>query len=396
MGRCLWVGLLWWWWEAPPGIHGERSRLWYTKDLDRIAQHLPAVFVLSLPARFLAEPSSDVNFHNSQHHHDSLFSHWLANSYDFVVADAGRADLFFLPARNPTGQPYGGHHSDAWWNDIDKELNRMASDASYPTFALDRTMFASSFPIATLRKIHAGVRNIADVRYMRLDNDLTVNGRDVFVPYIIDPAKWRRNTQSNNASTMAGQVPGQEKLFFLSAVCREAYWDVHRIWRTKLYNQWRDLPNSMVVYSVAEAVYEHAWKNSHFCVILPGDTGSTAKLYMAIFAGCIPVIFLSFRRALPFVDYLDWSLFSVPVLKDIINHKTAMAQLASHLGAIRQDVHRLAAYKAALAEAAPLFDFGKRDFPSAYHLTLLEFAKDYQPKQRSNATAKTELAGYLL
>ena len=393
MGRCLGAVLLLLWWVAPLSINGERSRLWYTKDPDRIGQHLPTVFVLSLPARFLAEPSSDVNFHSSQHHHESLFAHWLANSYEFVVADSGQADLFFLPARNPTGQPYGGHHSDAWWNDIDKELNRIATDASYPTFALDRTMFASSFPTATLRKIHAGVRNIADVRYMRLDNDLTVNGRDVFVPYIIDPSRWRPNTLKN---VTQAELSGQDKIFFLSAVCREAYWDVHRIWRTKLYNQWRDQPNSMVGYSVAEAVYEHAWKNSHFCVILPGDTGSTAKLYMAIFAGCIPVIFLSFRRALPFIDYLDWSLFSVPVLKDIINHKAAMAQLAAHLRAIQQDAHRLAAYKTALAEVAPLFDFGKRDFPSAYHLILLEFARDYQPKPRNNATAKTELAGYLL
>ena len=107
------------------------------------------------------------------------------------------------------------------------------------------------------------------------------------------------------------------------------------------------------------------------------STGSTAKLYMAIFSGCIPIIFLSFKGQLPFIHFIDWTQFSVPVLKDIIKSPKALSELLAHLQSIRANSLQLQRYKSSLEKASRLFDFRYRDWPSAYHLTLLEYSYEY-------------------
>lgn len=369
---------------------GSAPDLWYGIDPESFRRLLPPIYILPL-AEHIKPKAVDADFKlENEHSHDVLFLSWLLNDYEQTTRDGGSAKFFFLPAHNPTTKPYKDAKSDVWWRDVDRELEKIAESGAMRSFALDKVLFASSFPISVKRFITASFRNIADVRTIRVDNDLTMNGRDVFVPYILNPLIWSFNYSDTSKSK-------QQKKFFLAAICREAggFLDAERIWRTKLYNQWRTVENSMVVYSVAKPVFQHAFTNSDFCVILPGDTGSTAKLYMAIFSGCIPVVFVSFKKVLPFVHFLDWTLFSVPVLKDIINSKAAMRQLLSYLNVIRNNPSRLERYKVSLASVAHLFDFGKRNWPSVYHLTMLEFARDYKLKSQRNE-GSSDLGNYLL
>jgi hypothetical protein len=130
---------------------------------------------------------------------------------------------------------------------------------------------------------------------------------------------------------------------------------------------------------------------SDFCAILPGDTTSTAKLYKAIFAGCIPIIFLSFPGELPFFHFIDWSKFSVIVAKDILNSAVSMNELLAYLQNIRKDQVLLAKYKQALSDVSIIFDYSRSDWPSVYHMTLLELTREKNKVSKDSIALSSKL-----
>jgi hypothetical protein len=118
--------------------------------------------------------------------------------------------------------------------------------------------------------------------------------------------------------------------------------------------------------------FSHALNTHDFCIILPGDTASTSKLFKAIFSFCIPVIFVNYNRQLPFSRILDWDKFSVLEPVESTKSKNKMRDLVNKLRVLRSNETALFNMKSALKNAAPLFDYDRTSWPSVYHLTLLE------------------------
>lgn len=63
----------------------------------------------------------------------------------------------------------------------------------------------------------------------------------------------------------------------------------------------------------SHAGYLRAFTSARYCLIIPGDTASTAMSTRAILGGCVPVFVIDEWRELPFARVLDYSLFSVRV-----------------------------------------------------------------------------------
>ena len=131
-----------------------------------------------------------------------------------------------------------------------------------------------------------------------------------------------------------------------------------------------------VIVSIDQLNLQALFSMSDFCVILPGDTSSSSKLYRAIFQGCIPVVFVSFYDQLPFSHFIDWSLFSVVLLKDVIYFEAALIELLQYLRLIRQNRSLLFQFKRNLDVASSLFDAEVNTWPSLYHLTILQLVED--------------------
>ena len=199
-----------------------------------------------------------------------------------------------------------------WWRELDAEVGKVAIKQDV---ILDRIFIISTHPHALPPPIvngfplHHDLRNVFDIRYVRSDNQETPNGRDIFVPHDINLKHWQEGSL---------QLPRRPN--FLFAPCLEKWDDRIRMWRVKAFNLLRNVPDSIVVnYDYDSKKFETAMKTSDFCIILPGDTTSTSKYWKAIYAGCIPVLFMTNRQQLPFNNFLDWSKFSIIVLKDILN-----------------------------------------------------------------------------
>eukprot|EP01039_Chlorochromonas_danica_P008668 gene8668-biopygen4394 len=130
-----------------------------------------------------------------------------------------------------------------------------------------------------------------------MDNDgcdspnfmLTPNGRDVFIPYLTKPPARFNDLMSND------DLLGRRK-YVLMAPLRECpgLGEVRRLFRTRLYSHLKSLhlEKALISNNMTSVEFDEGMENSLFCLILPGDTPGTAKVYKAIFRGCIPVIFL--------------------------------------------------------------------------------------------------------
>ena len=327
----------------------------YNASLEKLKAPLPRVFVLNqISGKF------DVKTPKSNHAHsqDQQFAAWFGlNIYEKVSTNGNESDLYFVPAFQPSGLTTDGK----FWDLMDKEL---AAIPPYNGFALDKSFIAATQPSTAQQEIHNHRRNIMDLRYLRSDNDRSPNARDVYVPYVYDGHVMQQTSSDSGL---------HQKKHFICGVCREAggLGELQRNWRTQLFKLWQNVPNSLIKQDFSEDEMVKAYHTSDFCLILPGDTSSTMKLYKAIFAHCIPVIFVSFPGQLPFYSILDWSKFSVVVYKDLIHSASGMQELLTLLTSIRDDPQVLRSYKQALWDAGPLFDYRKSDWPSVYHLTLL-------------------------
>jgi hypothetical protein len=355
--------------------------------IDLIAD-FPKVFVIHLSLNKSShnvyhELKSFNSEHFALHDHDYKFYLWLTNFYSNTTTNGNEADIYFLHITDENNQlliPQGT--KEIWLESLNLHLReKFTSFSSFTGFQMDKVFFATTAPILHISYPTKKTRYLMDIRMLRVDAEFTTNGRDVFVPYIEPRGNWKE------------RINVLQSRLFLVATCREAVaqFDTQRLYRSKLCRHWQNVTNSVVSANLSYSEFNDYYSNSDFCVILPGDTTSTAKLYKSIFAGCIPVIFASFREQLPFVHFLDWSKFAVVVAKDIINSKTEMENLLLHLEAIRSNKNLLADYKQAVLDVAPLFDYTKSDWPSVYHLTLLEM--NYATSKCIKNTKKAEYAG---
>lgn len=165
---------------------------------------------------------------------------------------------------------------------------------------------------------------------MRSDNQETPNGRDIFIPYVINFHQFKDDSLNQS-----------KRPNFLFAPCNEKWDDRVRKWRVKAFSLLKNVSDSIVLDSGYDSKkFDIAMKTSDFCIILPGDTTSTSKCWKAIFSGCIPVLFLTNKQQLPYERFLDWSKFSIIVLKDILNQGNKFQLLLTRLQNIRNNPKR--------------------------------------------------------
>jgi hypothetical protein len=350
-----------------------------------VKQLLPTVLMLPIDSTFSSKAVWNKNvasFQLSEHSQDVYFYHFLKRSYEKFIPyredSAEVADLFYVPTAASAKDLSA---SQKFWTDLDKEIHRISVTGKIRNFVLDRSFMVATFPGQTrpIQSLQPLMRNVRDFRFFRSDNDMTPNGRDIYIPYSLIRSHYNTSSSSKKG----------KKKYFIMAVCREAAGggENRRVWRTSLFEKLTKLfpklsdssstaltasSASLISKNVSSGEFNHGLIDSDFCFIIPGDTPSTSKLYKAIFSGCVPVIFTSFPSQLPFYHFIDWSTFAIIVLKDYIRLSDKIEQLINYLKDLREDESRLSQYKENLEKAASLFDYSRTKWPSVYHLSLLE------------------------
>jgi hypothetical protein len=270
-------------------------------------------------------------------------------------------------------------------------------------FILENSFLAASYLDQTkpLQYLNHFTRNVRDLRFLRVDNELTPNGRDVFIPYHVSRIKYQaltginttlntdprtrpmiyRNTIHHTINHF--QLFKSRKYFFMAA-CREppGGGENTRRYRSVVFDQLKDFPGALVSKSMTNYQFDYGMLNADFCFILPGDTSSTSKLYKAIYSNCIPVIFLSYPSQLPFHHFVDWKKFTIIVYKDVIRNSEKLFAFIEYLRNIRENRERLHYMKKGIFLMSEFFDYEKYDYPSVYHLTLMEL--QYSTKKESS------------
>lgn len=336
-------------------------------------KQLPQVVILPLSSYFMTKISTKKLVIEKDHQHGRMALKFLQYYYEKTIPLSNRTSYsdtyYFVPATQ--GDNSANHRPpEEYWLKLDKEIQSIAdrmSTGGIPLI-LDHTFIGMSTPRGT-RDLHdtkPETRNVVDLRCLRVDGELGVNHREIFVPYIVDRREFELQY---NWSTTA-----REK--FVGAPCsppKVKCADMLRGWREKLYKAWSNVPNSTVTMDrLSPEAFHRLYTHSDFCAIIPGDTSATSKLYKSIFSGCIPVIFVSAPAILPFADLVNWSSFAIIAFKDDIYSQSRMNSLINTLKGIRGNPSKLAGYKKNLLAAADLFDYSKADFPSPHHLTLLQ------------------------
>lgn len=300
----------------------------------------------------------------------------------------------------------GYHRNPRWWKDLDKELHRFVS-LSNPnnisqrdndrneTIILDRIFTAALFPHAIPKQFDRHIRNLLDIRYLRLDNSMTPNGRDIFVPYMLNYSEVSTYQKSDNsfhvrARKEQNRISNDQRHYFVFLLSREAGGrnDNLRQWRQhasmhlqSLFFNGTDIQSVVQKVSPKEIALFQSMSNrdfirvmhqSDFCFVIPGDTSSTSKLYKFLFAGCIPVVFISYPSQLPFARFLDWNQFSVVIRKEVLYSRNEMIKLIERLIRMRSDFEIMRGFRDRIEEVLPFFDWRRQQWPSVYHMVLLE------------------------
>jgi hypothetical protein len=195
------------------------------------------------------------------------------------------ANLFFLPTsiRCPNSGRGDFKADTKYWLDLDNAI-QVISRMNLRHFSCDRVIIPSvpvwRTPIITLRElgVQSEARFVTDSRFLRLDNSLTPNGRDIFVPYLVDTNHYKPPPSTNSSR--------RDFLFF--AICNDIKFnEFKRRWRLRAREQLTKLKATLHLHdvivekSVSSNEFDHYMQYSDFCFILPGDTASTAKLYKA-------------------------------------------------------------------------------------------------------------------
>ena len=344
-------------------IFGTIENLLYPPYKEKVLfkNSLPSCYIIPLSNSYNIECKGykygDSNKKLGEHNMDHLIHNWLVNEYEKTVTTTF-ADSFFLPAYvrdcfEDMGQIFP-------WASLERDIDTVASKIK--KFSYDRTFISSSFPLDHPDNNYREIRHISDIRYLRVDNSLTVNGRDIFIPYFVN---------NNNNS---GSVELTPRKGFLFVPCKNAIGkiDYYRNWRGKAFDIFKNISESTVTLLITEDEFNFQLTINDFCVILPGDTVSTAKLYKSIFAGCIPVVFISYYEQLPFSKFIDCNKFTILIPKEKLNFADEVYSVINRLIEIRNNKILLSQYKKSLSEVSILFDWNNYKWPSVYHFIMLE------------------------
>jgi hypothetical protein len=337
------------------------KNLFHRYNVEDLENILPQVYVLPVEAKnaeFLrhyreTDPGYSDLFFRGEFSHTVKFLDWFNDFYNKTSKTGSDATVFYFPHWLPQISIKPNKLLE-----IENELDRMLTTvdrSKIPYFALDRVFMNAAFPLQTTSM--NDLNNIRDIRLLRVDEDWAINGREIYVPYLVDRSLFNINEDNYNKT--------REHL--IVAPCKFARSEFR--WRENVYLHWKDEKD--VIVSKEYMDMNSLFEISDFCAIMPGDTSSTSKLYKSIFQGCIPVIFVSFYDQLPFSRFIDWSLFSIVLLKDITYFEQGMKSLVRYLRDIRKDLNVLLRMKHNLLAACRLFDSNIKDWPSLYHLTIL-------------------------
>lgn len=349
-------------------------KLFSSSSTTKLFNNLPTVLILPLKNTeggdgdyfsrkdlFPGLDDNSINMNFIKHEQDVMFYLWLKNKYHKTINFTYRnADIFFVPTMVPQ-DTYALERET--WVKIDGSITQMRKLMKITTS--HGFMAGATHPntLVALRSFYSQVRNIADLFVFRVDGENTLNyGRNIYVPYVI------------NIDMQDFASYDEERKYLIMAACRETMFHKdNRIWRSRLYERWHNVaPKSNISLLLNHDEFDDVLANSEFCAILPGDTASTSKLYKALFLGCIPVIFVSYFGQLPFHKFLKWSDFAIIVYKDILYNFHKMDALLNHIIMVRQNQTLFHQYRHNVELARHLFDYYRYDWPSVYHLSLLE------------------------
>eukprot|EP00981_Chlorochromonas_danica_P009158 scaffold2514_cov158-Ochromonas_danica.AAC.1 len=328
---------------------------------------MPTILVLPSPHSNSISSAACDPTRAGDHDQDRLFYCFFLYHYSHTITNITshrKADFFFFPAI--------GSNKQSSWKQLDGFLHNFTMNhplAQEAHFNLDKTFCVNTFPLETFGLHHINVLRYAqDIHHFRSDYMLTPNGRDVFIPYVTAPPARSNDLMSND------DLLGRRK-HVLMAPLRECpgRGELYRLFRTRLYSHLKSLhlEKALISNNMTSAEFDEGMENSLFCLILPGDTPSTAKVYKAIFRGCIPVIFVSFPAQLPFYQFIDWSSFSLIFYKDDINYPRKIDGIVETIYSLSRNVDELKRMRVSMAKHAVLFDYSRWEWPSVYHLSLL-------------------------
>eukprot|EP00981_Chlorochromonas_danica_P008105 scaffold2007_cov161-Ochromonas_danica.AAC.5 len=347
------------------------STIW-TVNPDKL---LPSVFVLPSPhAKHFSKLECDKIDDMHDHSHDILFYCFIVYHYPRAIKTIKSneaVDLFFYHlsgAHKPAvwyKYDHSPHVQKVAWNTYNEFLRNFTMNnalAKQVDFNLDKTFCIDTHPLETavVHHISDGLRYVEDIHHFRSDNCLTLNGRDVFIPYVVVPPATSRDLMSNHELFL-------HRKYVLLAPLREAGGNLEpeRLFRTRLYYHLKSLllEKALISNNMTPPEFDEGMENSLFCLILPGDTPSTAKVYKAIFRGCIPVIFVSFPAQLPFYQFIDWSSFSLIFYKDDLNYPDKIDGIVQTIYNMSRNVDELKRMRVSLAKHAVLFDYSRWEWP---------------------------------
>eukprot|EP01038_Epipyxis_sp_PR26KG_P004444 gene4444-6286_t len=384
------------------------SQIFFAAKVDSLEYQLPDIDVLEIPKAFNTDCLARKNKTNPLHQFEYRFLGWLCEgnlksfnpelteicrrktskskrffphniqfngNSTFSNNKSGRkSNYYFLPAFPNICQAFSSIRLNySWWYSLDGVVQSVSKKT--PNLWLDRVFMSSPFPHAQPVAFNPRMRNMGDIRYFRLDPQKTVQGREVYIPYSVSSA-W-----------FAAGDPLQPRNRFMFGLLNERSFmndDKIRKWRENLRNSLNSIKNNNSTKHIMQNNYfpkslpnnqfMTEMKDSDFCLIVPGDTDSTSRLYKAIFSGCIPIVFLTYPSELPFSHFVNWKAFSIVLMKDMINRPNEIRALYKELSKLRENSKQLRNYKMNLFYAKRLFDFSILTWPSVYHLSLLEMA----------------------
>mmetsp|Transcript_12880 Transcript_12880/g.19365 ORF Transcript_12880/g.19365 Transcript_12880/m.19365 type:complete len:396 (+) Transcript_12880:96-1283(+) len=331
---------------------------------------LPLVCILPLPPIYNIH-CNGYKYGNSnvllgEHNHDHIIHDWLRK---YAVHNSTKCGLYYLPFYIRDCYESEKRSNIPWNGREDFLKSYINSDNEYSS---DKTFYSATFPldVPNIEKMKKS-RFLVNLRSLRVDNALTINGRDVMVPYYVKSSNFVPSILSSEFEMYRN---GSKREKFLFAPCKNAMakMDASRRWREKAYEYLQNTSNSIVTLDMTEPEFIAAMKSSDFCFVFPGDTVSTAKLFKAIFAGCVPVVFISSRELLPFARFLYWERFSILVRKEDLGFKRRMDELLQHLQRLRESRQHMASFRFHLQQARLVLDWDRSQWPSVFHLLLLE------------------------
>lgn len=326
---------------------------------------LPKVYIVPINKTYNTKcvlPEGATEF-SKEHLPDVLIHEWLLNVYPHKVENHDDADLFFLPFYTKACHLHLlDDKLQSHWNHVNTFVWEYVRNQEIPSFVLDKAfmvaLYATNYPNnpARTQLPNEKFRTLYDLRYLRFDNYQTVNARDVYMPYTSTKVSWATDLRTNSYLYQCKNDKATN-----------TQWHKRACQAIK-----KTFPTAKELEDPSFSNHTEAWLGSDFCFIFPENTPSSPHLFKAIAEGCIPVFFSAFKDQLPFIRFIDWTKFSIIVLKDIVFDEEAMSDFGLYMNTIANDKEILREYKKNLELAKVLFDYSRTEWPSLYHLTLME------------------------